>query len=240
MQPLNNLQSDFLERISDINVADDPGFRVYQNNFLYGLIDVLKITYPNTCKVLGEECFNSAVYNFIKKDTPKNADLDLWGSDFPNFLNELPELANLSYLYDLAKFEWLQQLAYLGEETVFNNQDIQRFAEMDFAKLYFLFDEYVQFYKASCNVIDIYNAVKSGNECSYFNNEQYIIIFKHNNIIVHHKLNEDLYKFLYELSQNSSFESSVLEAMKINESFDIAFGLQFILQNNLLKEVSYD
>lgn len=80
---------------------------IYQNNVREVLIKNLQIRYPGLWKLLGNQTADSIARKYISAidNCPKTGCLDYWGDDFPNFLNEIPELDPYPYVHDYGAFE---------------------------------------------------------------------------------------------------------------------------------------
>ena len=92
-------------------VTDDvpPELRlgIHRNNIFASLTESLRKTFPAVCRVVDERFFGYAAAEFIKNRPPRRAYLAAYGDEFPSFLRRFPPCAELPYLADLARFEWL-------------------------------------------------------------------------------------------------------------------------------------
>ena len=90
-----------------------PGSRlsIYRNHYNITLTDALKATFPVVCRLLDARFFAYAANEFIKTTPPRQACLFEYGEGFPNFLAAFPPCAQLPYIGDVARLEWLINLA---------------------------------------------------------------------------------------------------------------------------------
>lgn len=79
---------------------------IYRNTFTHTLTRALKLCFPATQRLVGEEFFEGAAQIFIGKRPPRAAWLDLYGREFPDFLRSFAPAASISYLGDVAELEW--------------------------------------------------------------------------------------------------------------------------------------
>ncbi len=93
-----------------IGCSSIEGLTVYFNNTEGRLIVTLAQTFSVCRAVVGDECFTTMAKAFIAGYPSENKNLFSYGSQFPQFLDEIVELneefAQLGYLPSLALFEW--------------------------------------------------------------------------------------------------------------------------------------
>jgi hypothetical protein len=123
---LATLQSDFVravlgpDRAAAISAIDDDAgsaelrLAVHRNTVLSGLCDALRLSYPVTERVLGTEFFDQSALAFVRLSPPREPVLARYGDGFPDFLKSLSALADLPYVPDLARLEWIADQAGLG------------------------------------------------------------------------------------------------------------------------------
>jgi hypothetical protein len=87
----------------------DPAARlnIYRNHYNMSLREALKATYPVVCRLVDERFFGYAASEYIKSSPPRQVCLFEYGEGFPDFLAAFPPCANLPYLADVARLEWL-------------------------------------------------------------------------------------------------------------------------------------
>lgn len=129
MLSLRNLQRQLAQDIfaaqgADIGHYVDPNgltsarrVRVYRNNVFASLTDALKACYPVAERLVGEECFAYTAGSYIDAHPSRSGDLHEFGSQFPEFLRELPALVGLPYLPGVAQLEWACQEVYHAEAS---------------------------------------------------------------------------------------------------------------------------
>jgi hypothetical protein len=94
--------------ISAMLAGDVPADRldIYRNSFVQTLTKALRLCFPVTQRLVGEEFFEGAAQIFIRERPPQAAWLDLYGSEFPAFLRSFPPAMSIIYLGDVTELEW--------------------------------------------------------------------------------------------------------------------------------------
>lgn len=84
-----------------------PGFRVYRNTWMKGLLDALEANYPVIAQLLGSQAFNFVASEYVRIHRPTLPVLALYGEKFPSHLAGHPLSDELPYLADVACLERL-------------------------------------------------------------------------------------------------------------------------------------
>jgi Putative DNA-binding domain len=84
---------------------------IYRNNVACALSDVLRGTFPAVCRLVDERFFVYAAHVFVQRHPPERACLAEYGARFPDFLAAFPPCRELVYLPDVARLEWLMNVA---------------------------------------------------------------------------------------------------------------------------------
>ncbi|HEX3116480.1 MAG TPA: DNA-binding domain-containing protein [Bradyrhizobium sp.] len=79
---------------------------IYRNTFIHTLTKALRLSFPVTERLVGEEFFEGAAHFFIAEHPPREAWLDRFGDEFPDFLRTFPQAMSIVYLGDVAELEW--------------------------------------------------------------------------------------------------------------------------------------
>ena len=66
----------------------------------------LRLSFPVAERLVGEEFFEGAAQFFIADHPPREAWLDRFGGEFPDFLRAFPQAKSIAYLGDVAELEW--------------------------------------------------------------------------------------------------------------------------------------
>jgi Putative DNA-binding domain len=91
------------------NPADrDRRLNIYRNNVRASLIDALAATFPVVQALVGDDFFRAMAGVHAQASPPRSRVLATYGGDFPSFLGDFAPVANLPYLPDVARLEWLR------------------------------------------------------------------------------------------------------------------------------------
>ena len=101
---------------------------VYRGNAVANASKALALSYPVIEKIVGEEFFSGLCRAFWAVSPSRSGDLNEYGSDFAEFLTDFPHVAELPYLPDVARVEWLVRCALQAADHV--PVDIARLAEV--------------------------------------------------------------------------------------------------------------
>lgn len=131
MTQLKNTQNNFIDNlyldnktvfaeIKPSKVSKTSRIGIYQNNLFENLRNALELTYRNVFKTLGTKKFKEITYQYIKKNRSQSGNLDNYGQNFPEFLQN-------DFLQDLAKIDLILQKIYLfADEKPLNIEKLQK------------------------------------------------------------------------------------------------------------------
>ena len=118
MYSLRDRQKKFQAELLAISTNETPnGLAVYRNNVRGNLTLTLKLAFPATLKLIGEDCFYAYAEQFVLAQPPRNADLHLYGEAFPAYLAASTLAGQLPYLADVAWLDWAVHHALHATET---------------------------------------------------------------------------------------------------------------------------
>lgn len=101
----------FAALVADGGVAVADRLAVHRNNLRISLTDALRDTFPVVCRLVDERFFAYAAHEFVTAHPPRRACLAEYGEDFAGFLTDFPPCRALTYLPDVARLEWLLNVA---------------------------------------------------------------------------------------------------------------------------------
>jgi hypothetical protein len=151
MPSLPELQADFAAGLTGARRVGDimalfrglPGtietrLAVYRGNVYGNLAKALAGAYPITCKIVGEEFFDAMAREYARARPSTSGDLNRYGRDLAEFVAAFPHTADLAYLPDVARMEWLAHLAYYaGDPAPFDIAALGRVTENEYPLLRF-------------------------------------------------------------------------------------------------------
>ena len=91
----------------------DPAARIgiYRNHASDTLRGLLQRTFPVVCRLVDERFFAYATHEYLRAHPPRSRCLVEYGADFADFLAGFEPCKGLSYLADVAHFEWALNIA---------------------------------------------------------------------------------------------------------------------------------
>jgi hypothetical protein len=98
-------------------LAPEARLNIYRNTFVGSLTTAVRLSYPAVHRLVGAEFFEGAARIFIESNPPQSAYLDLYGREFPAFLERFPPAASLPYLPGIARLEWAVARALHAPDT---------------------------------------------------------------------------------------------------------------------------
>jgi hypothetical protein len=101
----------FCMLIAADRLAPKERLDVYRNNVFASLTAALRATFPVVCRLVDERFFAYAAHAFICRDPPEGGVLAEYGGRFPDFLAGFAPCRELVYLADVARLEWLMNVA---------------------------------------------------------------------------------------------------------------------------------
>ncbi len=91
-------------------VVAQPGFAIYRNNVAQACITALCANFPTVSRLVGDAWMRAAAQIFVQRSLPEDSALMRYGREFPQFLQDFPPAAALTYLPGVALLDryWTQ------------------------------------------------------------------------------------------------------------------------------------
>lgn len=80
---------------------------VYRNNMHHNYCEALRAVYPVVERLVGNRFFLYAADSYLRRFPSTSGDIHGYGDQFPRFLSGFPPAAQLAYLPDVARLEWM-------------------------------------------------------------------------------------------------------------------------------------
>jgi hypothetical protein len=93
-------------------------FAAYRRNVRAGIIGTLEARFPVVSRLTGEEFFRAMALVYATASPPRSPVLIEYGGGFPDFIAGFGPAADVPYLTDVARLEWLQHEAYHAADAV--------------------------------------------------------------------------------------------------------------------------
>ena len=115
MPSLLELQRDFARALMD--GAPSGALAIYRGNLYANATEALGSAYPAVRRIVGEKFFDATARQFVRAHPSLHGDLNRYGERLPDFLERFPHTADLPYLPDVARMEWLVHRAYFAADA---------------------------------------------------------------------------------------------------------------------------
>lgn len=116
-------------------VGQLPRLAIYQNNVKQGLKSALKISYPASAWLMGKVEFEQLADAYRDEFTPKEVNLNHYGKQLSQYLEQSEKLGNYPYLVDLTKLEWARQESYYAaDDAPMDSISLNALASVEVAK----------------------------------------------------------------------------------------------------------
>lgn len=97
--------------------AARPGLSIYRNTSAKGCADALVAQFPTVQQVVGADWLSAAAVAHAAAHPPRAASLLMYGADFAEWLAVFPPAAEMPFLADLARLDWLWTEAHLAADA---------------------------------------------------------------------------------------------------------------------------
>ncbi|KEQ18356.1 HvfC/BufC N-terminal domain-containing protein [Endozoicomonas numazuensis] len=211
---LNWIQSNTSEPAPDCIQAacaltPEQGLNVYRNSIHEVTIRALKLTFPVTHRLLGEECFRGTLSQYIRHADFSDHSLENVGQDLHEYVARLPELEQLVYLPDLILLELrIHQCELQPESPSMSLDEIQTAIQQGTASQFHL-PTHATLLTSDYPVLDIWQMHQEFDEPE-MNLDDYfpsrILIDQHNHQATCFALSQEQFELLSTLSEQPDLE----------------------------------
>lgn len=216
----------------------EPVFEVYRNTVIGNLVNALRITYPKVLTVIGEGYFNDIASFFCRHHIPKQGVLDIWGDEFPPYLEVHPISRTFPFLSELAHFEWRKsQIFLLPEQSTLELGFLKELSSRGWedwratvTATAFLFQSTYDF-KYILDAID--QQISLVHLPQDFKKKTYLLGVRQEDCIQTYWLDQNMFHFLRFLQQGGS----VLEAYQHIPTLDLPQALVFLFSHKLFTHI---
>ncbi len=105
------------DRIHGGKLSSERRLEVYRHNVFTNLRGALGDIFPVVKRIVGEVFFLHAADQFIRAHPSRSGDLNEFGREWPGFLAAYPHAADLPYLADVARLEWVWHECFHAAEA---------------------------------------------------------------------------------------------------------------------------
>lgn len=205
-------------------------FKIYSNNIFSSLKNVIKDDFPISRKILGEQKFNQASFEFVRNFPPTGGCLLTYGKEFPAFLDVFSPA--LPYLKDIAQIEWAKkEIYYKSDSCPLDPVAIHSIPAEEYIALTFEFPPATFFLKSAFSLKEFWEDNEKGNED--IKNEKpipsYSLTIRPRYKIQHYWLSGEEFSFLMALYEKKTLGEAYENAVAANADFNLSEALALAL-----------
>lgn len=251
---LNLLQKEFYEAVinGDIDktstmvdefmgISAIERISVYQNNYTGNLSDILADTFSAVQKIVGQEFFKKLANDFVKQNPPSNANLNLYGAEFPKFISEYKGLEQLEYLADVARLEWFINDSNLSvDDVAITGDEIARLGSNGFLDSKIKLRSSVKLLSSSYavdRVLDFCNQDNPEGEIDFSSDRIFLLVIRIEDKARIIKLTNQEYDALHSIGAGLSIEESLGKIIEASPDFDATEFINKCLQIGIFKSI---
>lgn len=136
MSDLADFQTGFLRAMAGRRdaLSAQAGLQVYRNTIAKGRADALAASFPTVGSIVGDEWLRTAAGLYGRESPPVTPALQDYGAGFPDWLAAFPHAADLPYLADIARIDWLwSEACFSADAEPLEARALERLSPEDLA-----------------------------------------------------------------------------------------------------------
>jgi hypothetical protein len=228
--------------IADGDFPASERLAVYRNNVFASLTDALRETFPVICRLVDQRFFSYAAHEFIASHPPKRPSLLEYGDAFPDFLVGFPPCRDLFYLPDVARFEWLMNVAaHSTEAEPISSDSLAGFGSQDAAALVLALHPSFGFLSSPWPVDRIWRANQPG-ACDEIvdlgSGGVHLEVSRQKEDVVFRTLDASTFAFRQVLAAGRPFAQAIERALEIDPDFAVGTALAELLTGGAITGVT--
>lgn len=118
VREIHDCEADFKALFDEGDIPLDERLKVYHNNVVGSLSEVLRVTFPLLENLVGEDFLRAMTRDFIFENPPASACVHMYGAGFDDFIKTYAPAKSLPYLADVATLELALNTAYYASDDV--------------------------------------------------------------------------------------------------------------------------
>jgi Putative DNA-binding domain len=206
---------------------------IYRNTLIHTLTKALRLCFPVTQRLVGEEFFEGATQIFIAERPPRAVWLDLYGSEFPAFLRCFPPAVSIVYLGDVAELEWgVNRALHAADVAPLDVAGLGAIEPQDLARICFAPHPSVQLLRLDYPADVIWRAVLDGDDDALGNLDpgcgpRHVLVERRLTGVEVECLHEQAWCFLAQLCAGASIETALVDGGGFDSAAALAEHLAF-------------
>ncbi len=136
---------------------------LYRNNFYISFRDYLQACFPSVELLVGDDFFEQLTKAFTKDKSLESASIEFYGEQFSDYIADCEQVQGLSYIADIARFDWAMDRAKsVIEFNEFPFAQMTELNEQQQLNITFLLQPNTLLMAADTPVLDIWCGVQKG------------------------------------------------------------------------------
>ena len=227
---LNSPPKDLAAFCKSGDIALPTRLKVYRNNVVGSLTDIMLATFPTLDKLVGRQFFEMMARDFILNNPPTQGCLSLYGAGFAEFIEEFELAKSLPYLADIARYEIaLNQAYYAADDRALAPEDLGAIAPEKLDEIYLELRSSAQLLssKFPLSVIQAFCAKDDGQgQLNIDQGGEFLLVYRPHLDTETVLLEEDTFFMLCQLSENKPLGEAVSNTLQTFKNFDFQAFLQ--------------
>ena len=211
--------------------------QIYRNLVLNNHAAALRAAYPAVLKLVDEDFFEVAAARYLRDRGSGSGNLQDYGAQFPAFLAQMPEAANLAYLPDIARLEWARQESYLAADAAqLNPAMLADMPEDDLANLKLALHPSVRLVVSDHPIWDIWMFChqSTAEHLDLAAEGQSVLIWRDGHQLAMQPMDRGQWAFIAALLAGETLAAAQAAALTAEASFNLVVCLHWLLQTRLI------
>ena len=207
-------------------------FGVYRNNVVVSLIEALKAAYPSIANIMGEKNFQQIARFYVSEHPPRSAMMQIFGSEFPQFIENLPPLKNAPFLVDVARAEkaWLKAY-HTHDAKPLNLETLRKFSPEETMQLTFTTHPASHLIKSKYPVNDLFDFRNEKPENGVdMQMSQHLLITRPHLSVFTTALNNTYANFFDLILRGETLGNAIGTSLKMSDEFDAGQAISLLIQ----------
>ncbi len=212
------------------NINLPTRLKVYRNNIVGTLTDLMLTTFPVMEKLVGKDFLEGMSRSFILENPPNQGCLSLYGDGFAEFVEEFELAKSLPYLPDIARLELaLNKAYYAQDDTALTAEELSNVAPEELEDLQLSLRDSVHLVSSRyplTAIRDFCMAETQDGKLDLDQGSEKLIIYRPQLESVTALLESGEYLMLNNLANEQTLGKAVENVMNVQDDFDFQVFLQ--------------
>lgn len=212
--------------------------QIYRNNFAISLHEALAGVYPVVRKLVGDDFFRQLTHEYLCAYSLRTGNVHDFGDEFAAFLAELPEVATLPYLPDMARLEWAyHQVFHARDGGVLNISALAMLSEKQMQALRLQVSDSSRYLSSPYPVLAIWELnqdLSGATTVSLDEGGINVVVVRHAEHIRFLTVSAGAFALLDSIAHGHVFSQACETALNVEPNCDIAATLQFLVSQRIV------